>query len=75
MGHLRAKELMDALHDMLSGTALQVLLGNKVVEIKSAGVNKGKAAQHWLDQEPDWDFILAMGDDWTDEDLFAAMPG
>lgn len=75
IGHLRAKELMDALHDMLSGTALQVLLGNKVVEIKSAGVNKGKAALHWLAQEHTWDFLLAMGDDWTDEDLFAAMPG
>ncbi len=74
LGRLRAKELMDALHDMLSGTALQVLLGSKVVEIKPAGVNKGKAVQHWLGMNESWDFILGMGDDWTDEDVFAKMP-
>lgn len=74
LGSLRAKELMDALHDMLSGTALQVLLGNKVVEIKPAGVNKGKAVQHWLGMRESWSFVLGMGDDWTDEDIFANMP-
>ncbi len=74
LGALRAKELMDALHDMLAGTALQVLLGNKVVEIKPAGINKGKAALHWLEKAETWDFILAMGDDWTDEDIFAVLP-
>lgn len=74
LGALRAKELTDALHDMLAGTDLQVLLGNKVVEIKPAGINKGKAALNWLDKADDWDFILAMGDDWTDEDIFAVLP-
>ncbi len=74
LGSQRAKELVDALHDMLSGTGLQVLLGNKVVEIKSAGINKGKAALHWLEKEDEWDFLLAMGDDWTDEDIFEVMP-
>ncbi|MBW6463734.1 MAG: bifunctional alpha,alpha-trehalose-phosphate synthase (UDP-forming)/trehalose-phosphatase [Firmicutes bacterium] len=74
LGDHRAKELMDALHDMLSGTALQVLRGSKVVEIKPAGVNKGKAAMYWLGKEKKWDFILAMGDDWTDEDIFAVVP-
>lgn len=74
LGALRAKELMDALHDMLSGTSLQVLRGSKVVEIKPAGVNKGKAAMHWIDKKEKWDFILSMGDDWTDEDIFAVMP-
>jgi trehalose 6-phosphate synthase/phosphatase len=74
LGALRAKELVDALHDMLAGTILQVLPGNKVVEIKPAGVNKGKAVQHWLADAADWDYILAIGDDWTDEDIFAVLP-
>jgi trehalose 6-phosphate synthase/phosphatase len=74
IGELRAKELIDSLHDMLSGTALQVLLGSKVVEIKPIGVNKGKAVRHWIDKHKSWDFILGMGDDWTDEDIFSAMP-
>ena len=74
LGTLRANELMDALHDMLAGTALQVLLGNKVVEIKPAGINKGKAALHWIEKVKTWDFILGIGDDWTDEDIFAVLP-
>ena len=44
-----------------------------VVEIKSAQVNKGRAAQQWLADFPS-DYIVAIGDDWTDEDTFRAMP-
>lgn len=35
--------------------------------------DKGKAASTWLSRRR-WDFILAIGDDVTDEDLFAALP-
>ena len=51
---------------------INVLEGNKVVEIKNAGINKGIAALRWLQEG--YDFILSSGDDWTDEDTFAAMP-
>ncbi|OPL10807.1 MAG: trehalose-6-phosphate synthase [Firmicutes bacterium ML8_F2] len=74
LGNLRSKELMDALHDILAGTELQILQGNKVLEIKPMGVNKGKAALYWLGNEQPWDFIMAAGDDWTDEDIFAVLP-
>jgi trehalose 6-phosphate synthase/phosphatase len=47
--------------------------GNKVIEIKNTVVDKGRAALNWVSQHA-WDFILAIGDDRTDEDLFAAMP-
>ncbi len=47
--------------------------GNKVIEAKSALINKGRAALHWTNRKP-WDFILAIGDDRTDEDLFEALP-
>ncbi len=74
LGNLRSKELADALHDILSGTDLKVLQGNKVLEIKPVGINKGKAASHWLGKAVDWNFILAVGDDWTDEDTFSVLP-
>jgi trehalose 6-phosphate synthase/phosphatase len=74
LGSLRSKELADALHDILSGTDLQVMQGKKVLEVKPVGVNKGKAALHWLDNAENWDFILAIGDDWTDEDIFSVLP-
>ncbi len=73
LGSLRAKELVDNIRVLLNATGLQVLLGNKVIEVKPVDINKGKASDRWLEKE-DWDFILGMGDDWTDEDLFAALP-
>lgn len=54
-------------------SGLRVIHGKNVVEVQAAGVSKGTAAKRWLDT-PGWDFILAAGDDTTDEDLFAAMP-
>lgn len=50
-----------------------MLHGNKVVEVRCSGINKGAAALHWL-LEDEFDFILAIGDDWTDEDLFKVLP-
>lgn len=73
LGSLRAKELVDNIRVLLNSTGLQVLSGNKVIEIKPMDVNKGKASERWLEQE-EWDFILGMGDDWTDEDIFAVLP-
>jgi len=49
------------------------LEGSKVVEIRNAGVNKGRAALRWISREK-WDFILAIGDDLTDEDVFKTLP-
>jgi trehalose 6-phosphate synthase/phosphatase len=73
LGSLRAKELVDTIRVLLNATGLQVLLGNKVIEVKPVEVNKGKASARWL-EKGEWDFILGMGDDWTDEDIFAALP-
>ena len=36
-------------------------------------INKGTAARKWL-EKADYDFILAVGDDYTDEDTFKVMP-
>ena len=69
----RAKELVDDLAGYTRNIDVQVFEGNKVIEIRNAGVNKGSAAMEWLtNYSPD--FILGIGDDWTDEDLFRALP-
>ena len=73
LGELRSRELTSHLKYLSTGKNLQVLEGDMVVEVKNADVNKGRAAQKWMDTfEPD--FALALGDDWTDEDTFKAMP-
>jgi trehalose 6-phosphate synthase/phosphatase len=56
----------------LKKLGLDLLQGNKIIEIKSNRISKGIAAERWL--KKNYDFILAIGDDVTDEDLFAAMP-
>jgi len=69
----RAKELMDDLAGYTRNIDVQVFEGNKVIEVRNAGVNKGTAAQEWLSGHTP-EFILGIGDDWTDEDLFRALP-
>jgi trehalose 6-phosphate synthase/phosphatase len=70
---VRAQELLDTLADYTRNIDVQVLEGRKVIEVRPSGINKGTAAQEWLkDRAPD--FILGIGDDWTDEDLFRALP-
>ena len=73
LGEIRSHELFDNLNEFLANINLQLMHGNKVIEVRVAGINKGMAANHFLRIE-DWDFILALGDDWTDENLFKDLP-
>lgn len=73
LGELRTRELTSHLKYLSSNSNLQVLEGDMVVEIKDREVNKGRTAAQWL-QMFDKDFTMAVGDDFTDEDTFKAMP-
>jgi trehalose 6-phosphate synthase/phosphatase len=66
-------EMKETLHNMTSNLNVGILNGNKVIEIKNIGINKGRAVKSWSEAD-DWDFILAIGDDWTDEDMFEVLP-
>jgi trehalose 6-phosphate synthase/phosphatase len=68
-----ARELTDHLVVFTANIDLQVLRVNKAIEIRHAAINKGTAVQMWLSKNQ-FDFILAIGDDSTDEDIFAALP-
>jgi trehalose 6-phosphate synthase/phosphatase len=71
---LRINELRDTLSEILKGEPkLQVLEGDKVLEIKSVLYDKGTMATRII-HGGNYDFILALGDDSTDEDLFKAIP-
>lgn len=71
---LRASELKNALYQFIINLNLGVLDGNKVIEIKNSGINKGRAALKWIEKEKSVNFIMALGDDVTDEDLFYVLP-
>ena len=73
LGELRARELINNLSNITANLNLHLLEGSKVVEVKNTDINKGRAASRWISREK-WNFILALGDDWTDEDTFKALP-
>ena len=73
MAEKRVIEINTVLTSLISNTDLTIMQGNKVLEIKSSKVNKGRAALQVLN-EKDFDNIIAFGDDWTDEYMFEDLP-
>jgi trehalose 6-phosphate synthase/phosphatase len=70
---IRAAELLDDIADFTRNIDVQVLEGDKVLEVRTTSVTKGTAALEWLGLIKA-DFVLGVGDDWTDEDLFQVLP-
>lgn len=68
-----AVELATALRGIDSAVPLAVIQGNKVVEVKPSQHSKGTVALNIADQKP-YDFIVSIGDDTTDEDMFRQLP-
>lgn len=73
LADIRKNELLEMLNKFISDKKLNIQEGNKVIEVKPHNINKGAAAQKWIDTIAA-DFILAIGDDFTDEDTFKVMP-
>ncbi|TSA39225.1 MAG: bifunctional alpha,alpha-trehalose-phosphate synthase (UDP-forming)/trehalose-phosphatase [Porphyromonadaceae bacterium] len=70
----RLHELRDDLTEIIRNKPdFEIIDGNKVLELKSGRYDKGQAANALLLNES-FDFILAAGDDKTDEFLFKALP-
>lgn len=68
------RELLDSLKNRITPEMnIHVLDGKKVIEIKQNGCDKGSACKRMI-QEKDYDFILSIGDDITDEDMFNSLP-
>lgn len=68
-----AHELVDNLNALTGNIDVQVMQANKAIEVRVAGINKGTVGRE-LVAEGGYDFVLAIGDDKTDEDLFAVLP-
>ena len=73
LASIRSKELVDELSYFSENTDLQVLQASKSIEVRNIGIDKGTAAKLLL-AEKIFDFVLAVGDDQADEDLFKVMP-
>jgi len=73
LADVRTHELRDALVNMTENLDVGVFEGSKILEIRKHGINKGRAAEHLVGLRRR-DFLLAAGDDYTDEEMFAVMP-
>lgn len=72
LGFTRSRELLDALHHLIRNTHLNVIDGNRVIEIRKTGIDKGSVARQLVDRTK-YDFVLVIGDDKTDEDMFTQL--
>ena len=69
LGFNRSRELINAISQLIANTSLQVIDGNKVLEVRQSGVDKGTTAMKLMNNcQPD--FLFSIGDDATDEDMF-----
>lgn len=73
LAFVRKEELKMDLQSQLNDSDIGVFEGNKIIEIKPKNMHKGAIVSELLSQNK-WDFILSIGDDYTDEDMFRALP-
>ncbi|MGH3134429.1 MAG: bifunctional alpha,alpha-trehalose-phosphate synthase (UDP-forming)/trehalose-phosphatase [Gaiellaceae bacterium] len=74
-GSWRAHELLNDLGQHLASAPAEVLQGNRVIEVRARGVDKGLYVRSVFPngKEPTR-FVLGLGDDRTDHDLLDALP-
>jgi trehalose 6-phosphate synthase/phosphatase len=73
LAQARTASLHYELEKLLANTDLGVYKGHKIIEVKPKGVHKGAVAEDLIALYPS-DFILTIGDDYTDEDMFRVVP-
>jgi len=66
------KNMSEELSETAKDQNLRILNGNMVFEIVNNNVNKGTAAEY-LTAGNEYDYVMAIGDDTTDEDMFKAV--
>jgi trehalose 6-phosphate synthase/phosphatase len=72
-GASMARELRHHLREFLANAPVEVISGDKVVEVRPTGVHKGRVVAGALAARPGAS-VIAIGDDRTDLDMFAALP-
>lgn len=73
LAYVRKQELRGALRAVLDLDTIDVFDGHKILEIKPKRMQKGALVTEVVAGKA-WDFILAIGDDYTDEDMFEVLP-
>ncbi|ONK55399.1 uncharacterized protein A4U43_UnF3830 [Asparagus officinalis] len=78
-GSAQAKEMLEHLESVLANEPASVKPGQFIVEVKPQGVSKGVVAEKILstmvEGKRQADFVLCIGDDRSDEDMFEGIAG
>jgi trehalose 6-phosphate synthase/phosphatase len=74
LAEARARALQLELASHLAGASTTLMLGAKVIEVLPRAVHKGSLVPALAAAAPPGTLLVAIGDDRTDEDLFAALP-
>ncbi len=74
LGPSRAQALTLELSLILDRLSAEILPGSKVIEVVPRGIHKGRLVPSVVTRAPAGALVVAIGDDRTDEDLFAALP-
>jgi trehalose 6-phosphate synthase/phosphatase len=69
LGYAVSRKIIENLRDILAKYNLKILDGKKVLEILTHNTGKGLAIKK-LFEEMSYDFVLSIGDDATDEEMF-----
>jgi trehalose 6-phosphate synthase/phosphatase len=69
----QARDLLLLLNDVIANLPLEILRGEKIIEVREHGVNKGNVLRRLLELHPGA-LVVAVGDDRTDEDMFETAP-
>ncbi|EGB10711.1 hypothetical protein AURANDRAFT_70085 [Aureococcus anophagefferens] len=76
-GAWQAKDMQIHMEDVMSNLPLEIIQGNRLVEVRHVGVNKSLVLEEVLRMGPrgetadvDFDFVLCVGDDRSDEDMY-----
>ncbi|XP_021635815.1 probable alpha,alpha-trehalose-phosphate synthase [UDP-forming] 9 isoform X2 [Hevea brasiliensis] len=76
-GSCQAKELLDHLENVLANEPAVVKRGQHIVEVKPQGISKGSVAEkvlsNMVNRGKPPDFVLCIGDDKSDEDMFESI--
>lgn len=73
LAYVRKASLKHDVEKPLRDSDIHMFQGNQIIEFKPQFITKGATAKQKL-SEGGYDFVLAIGDDYTDEDMFEALP-
>jgi trehalose 6-phosphate synthase/phosphatase len=74
LANMRSTQLVNKLLYPCTRRHLHLMRGDKIIEVKPSEYTKGTTIKNFY-RYSDYDFILAAGDDTTDEDMFEVLQG